>query len=622
MSWLENLYETFENNKALLDEPENPLLPICHTTQQAHIEVVLNGEGEFLRANVVEKEDNTTLVPCTEQSGSRAGIKPVHHPLHDKLQYVAGDFHHYGGKVTRGYAKDPEEPYRNYLKDLEQWTNSKYSHPKLKAIMRYVKKGSLIKDLIDYRILYLADNGKLLEKWVEKGDPPSIFGVLASTQAPYDAFVRWIVEVPGEPIAKTWQDKALIEAWTNYYIDAIDEEDVCYVTGREAALAKFHPAKIRNEGDKAKLISANDTSGFTFRGRFASGDEAAIVSFEVTQKAHNMLRWLIKQQGFRSGDLAIVAWAPSGHKIPDPIEDSLNLFGIEDEPDIPYTAEEFATKLRRKILGFKQDLGEFTNINIIALDSASPGRMSISFYRELWSSTFLKNLEQWHDDFSWKHSYRPKGAYKDFPREYMGAASLYDIAEAAYGIRLTQKLRAKTIERLLPCVIEGQPLPKDILISAVRRAANRVAFSEDWEWRKTLTIACGLYKGSNIKEGYTVALDKKITNRDYLYGRLLAYADNLEGWALKDSEEKRSTNAARVMSRFAERPYSTWRNLELSLRPYIDRLGPKSTKLQNGISEVMCLFSREDFISNRPLSGEFLLGYHCQLMDIWSKGTE
>ncbi|HBN97605.1 MAG TPA: type I-C CRISPR-associated protein Cas8c/Csd1, partial [Firmicutes bacterium] len=79
------------------------------------------------RADVVPRDDNTTLIPCTESSSSRAGTKPQNHPLCDKLQYVAGDFVKYGGVVTSGFAKEPTVPYESYVQDLRQWADSIYS---------------------------------------------------------------------------------------------------------------------------------------------------------------------------------------------------------------------------------------------------------------------------------------------------------------------------------------------------------------------------------------------------------------------------------------------------------------------------------------------------------------
>ena len=109
-----------------------------------------------------------------------------------------------------------------------------------------------------------------------------------------------------------------------------------------------------------------------------------------------------------------------------------------------------------------------------------------------------------------------------------------------------------------------------------------------------------------------MALDPNRKTRDYLYGRLLALADSLEEWALSEAKENRSTNAARLMQRFAERPYSTWRTIELSLTPYKARLGGKSKKRQRMIDEVIASFNGNDFTNDKRLSGEFLLGYHCQ----------
>lgn len=114
-----------------------------------------------------------------------------------------------------------------------------------------------------------------------------------------------------------------------------------------------------------------------------------------------------------------------------------------------------------------------------------------------------------------------------------------------------------------------------------------------------------------------MSLDLNRKSRDYLYGRLLAIADRLEGLALYNAKEKRDTNAARYMRQFAERPNRTWRQIELLLSPYVARLGGAAF-YKNLIDEVMCKFdSVEEFNSDKPLSGEFLLGYHCQRADLW-----
>ncbi|MCR4434914.1 MAG: type I-C CRISPR-associated protein Cas8c/Csd1 [Clostridiales bacterium] len=627
MNWIQKLYETYDACKSkigiITNDDEMPLLPICHTTQKAQIEIVIDGDGNFKRARFVPKEESRTIVPCTESSGGRAGSKPVNHPLCDKLQYIAMDFIEYGGEVTFGYLSNPKEPYENYKRDLKAWCESDYSHPKAKAVLKYIEKGNVIKDLVDHQVLFIGEDGKLLKKWNRKivKDAPD------SPQE--DAFVRWIVEIPGEQQAAVWTDSGLFESWINYYLSTKGGRDFCYVTGTVIPSAEQHPAKLRNDGDKAKLISSNDTSGFTFRGRFLTAEQACGVGCEVTQKAHNALRWLIARQGRvfyegkgREPGLTVVAWATSGKDIPDPLADPFTMLGFASiQSDSEYsvsTAQELAQKLKRKIAGYSVELGDTTDVVVMGMDSVTTGRMAIVFYRELTGSDFLKRIDNWHETCSWFHDYRyvelskpKKGSSKKKYLRFVGAPAPSDIAEAAYGKNLDDKLRSATVERILPCIIDGRKIPKDLVDSAVRRASNRIGM-EPREWNKTLSIACSLYKKLHEKEGLNMSLDKNRKTRDYLYGRLLALADDLEQWALNDVGEERQTNAARLMQRFADRPYTTWRTIELALSPYKARLGGKSLKRQRLISEVIAMFEPDDFISDKKLSGEFLLGYHCQ----------
>lgn len=616
MSWIQKLYETYENCQSVIgkvaSEKEVPLLPICHTTNKAQIEIVIDQQGNFRRARVVPKDDARTIIPCSETSGGRtSGEAP--HPLCDKLQYVAKDYAKYGGSKASYF--------KSYECELAKWCMSEYKNPKALAVFEYIKTGQVIEDLIAHNVLIASDGGKLIEKPERKGkDLPDIFKVLKDQ---YEAFVRWEVEIPDDKCSKAWEDKTLWDSWINYYSNIKQEKILCYVTGKELLSAEQHPAKLRNDGDKAKLISSNDTLGFTFRGRFTNAGQACGVGFEVTQKAHSALRWLISRQGYRNGDQAIVAWSTSGSEIPDPLADPLAILGEDnlksDDSDNFSIAQNLAIKLRQKIAGYKADLGDTSSVVVIGLDSATQGRMAITFYRELTGSEFLERLEKWHDTCAWVHDYGYNPETKKRIR-FVGAPAPRDIAEAAYGSKVDDKLKKSTVERLLPCIVDGQKIPRDVVDSAVRRACNRVGM-EGWEWNKTLSIACALYKKLNEKEDYSMALDKNRKSRDYLYGRLLALADSLEQWALNKAGEDRQTNAARLMQRFAEHPYSTWRNIELSLSPYKARLGGQSQKRQAVIDEVKNMFDTDDFMNDKKLSGEFLLAYSCQREALKQKGS-
>lgn len=614
MSWIHKLYETYERNAGHEPDGSDLLMPISHTTQQVQIEIVLDADGAFKRASVLDKKVCNTMIPCSEESGGRAGSKPANHPLCDKLQYVAGDFVGFGGEVTSGFAKNPDEPYQNFSIALRAWAESAFGHPKLNAILSYVERGHVVSDLLSEGILQV-DSGKILKKWSgEREAAPAIFKAIQATQTPDEAFVRWRVEELGNPISSTWQDGALIEAWIKYYQERQTKRGYCMVTGEDKALSIQHPAKLRHGGDKAKLISSNDTTGYTFRGKFIDSDEAASVGFEVTQKAHNALRWLISRQAYRNGDQVVVSWSVGGKPVPNPFLSTLDLLGIElpsqtGASEIGDVAQAFALRLKSAIRGYGKELEPTEDIVVMGLDSATPGRMAITFYRELKGSEFLDRIEAWHIKCAWSQNFG-----KD--RKFVGAPAPRDVAEAAYGRRLDDKLRKVAVERFLPCIVDGSPLPRDLVESTTRRASNRTGFEDKWEWEKCLGIACALFKGSQTERDYQMTLEADRRTRDYLYGRLLAIAENIESRALFVARETRDTTAARLMQRFADRPYSTWRTIELSLVPYKTRLrasrGGFLFKMDLLLDDVMGSFSGEEFTQDAPLSGEFLLGYHCQ----------
>jgi len=630
MNWIQSLYETYENCQNMIGysaESVRPLLPICHITTQTHIEVVIDGNGNFRRARLVDKDDSTTIIPATEGSAGKTGIKPECHPLSDKLQYLAGDFVDYGGEVTSGFSKDPTKPYQNFVDLLKKWCQSDYSHPKACAVLAYVQKKSLMRDLVAKKILLLDDKGELQSKENAQRDKngKDIFSIVSSQDK---AFVRWVVESHEGSESRAWLDKTLWESWSNYYLSSRTDTGLCMVTGQKRLLTDNHPKYIRREGDNAKIISANDASGFTFRGRFTDDDgiQACGVGLEISQKAHFALAWLISRQGYQEGDLAVVAWAVSGKKVPQPtvdLFDALYSDALSEESQIADTAQDMAIRLNNTIAGYRQEIGEREDVVIIAVDTAteSTARLSIVYYRALKGSEFLERIKNWHETCAWRHTYHlvekqnENGKTQKVSVPFYGAPAPADIAEAAYGSRLDDKLKKATIKRLLPCIVDGQPIPRDLVESVVRRASNRIGLKDpkdnsEQEWNKALSIACALYKKyKHGKENFEMALDENRTTRDYLYGRLLAIADVLEERALYNVE-KRATNAARYMQQFAQRPYQTWKQIHEALTPYMVRLGG-AHYYKNLMAQVVNL-NPEALEGNKPLSGEYLLGYYCQ----------
>ncbi|MBK7056292.1 MAG: type I-C CRISPR-associated protein Cas8c/Csd1 [Leptospiraceae bacterium] len=619
MSWIQKLYDTYEQCQTSVGDPNDskPLLPICHTTQKAQLQIILDSEGKFVNALVVPKKESRTIIPCTELSMGRAnGEAP--YPLCDKLQYVAKDYLEYGG--------DKKHYHSSYKELLSKWVNSKYANEYIQAVYQYISKGTVIGDLVNAKILYTDNKDKLIKKWSgEQKEKPELFTLFQNEAWQAEAFVRWEVRLlKGNPETKVWLNKKIWESWINYYKSTKSNQSLCYVSGKIDFSADRHPSKIRNDGDSARLISSNDDSGFTFLGRFSNSSQAFNLSFEVTQKAHNALQWLINKQGYINGDgnQVFVAWAVSGKQIPDPYSDTLGLFPDEEmnteSISAANTAQVFATNFNKLMAGYTVKLGVTESINVIGLDSASPGRLAIIFYRELTGSEFLERIQTWHSSSAWIQNYGQDFKTKKQIR-FIGAPSPKDIALIVYGMLKEGEGKSKvikaTIERIIPCIIDGNKIPFDIVQSCVRRVSNRISFEEIWQWDKALGITCSIFKNFYRERGYKMSLEKDRNTRDYLYGRLLAIADRIEGLALYKAGEKRETSAARLMQRFSEQPFETWKNIELSLSPYKARLGGANF-FQNQIDEIMGLFNSNDYLNNNRLSGEFLLGYHCQRKEL------
>lgn len=657
MTWMTKLHETYDKtikNPELTEHPD----PYFHIMEGCHIEITISENGDFKAAQslIIEKkygkkiyyEKTKTIIPITPKSltGRTSGAAP--YPLAEKLQYLAKDYIDFGGTKTSYFSQ--------YIDQLSNWVNhNEYSHWKAGVVKKYVEKGCVIKDLVNSDLLFVflhESKQKLITKWKEQGGsdekkPALIHSVIGGEQG--NAIVRWRVQKIGVPDDTTWHDDELIKSWQSYQKTIHKNNGFCQILGREAFVTSTHPKAIYPQAVNSKLISTPTDKGYlTYLGRFTDELQPVGISFEVSQKSHNALRWLIRRgQGKQIGESSgknkpgmIVSWAVSGADIPRPMDNSFDfLWGDIKETTIPHNinntinhnidiGQSFANELSRYMSGFKAKLKETDNIVIMGLDSATDGRMAITYYQEFFPKVYIERISQWHNDFAWPQRYTiEEDAGKSKPVKktiwHISAPPPRAIWEAIYGTHLNDSLKKNTIERILPCIVEARPFPHDLVLKAVQKASNRSAYKSDeqWLWEKNLGIACALYRGyckrnpKQTKE-FDMALEENNNSRDYLYGRLLAIAERLEDIALNVAGENRNTTAARLMQRFADHPATTWRNIELALQPYIQRLKNNRAGFLHNIQtlwdEVMGKFKEGDFIDDKPLTGEFLLAYHSQ----------
>ncbi|WP_107725902.1 type I-C CRISPR-associated protein Cas8c/Csd1 [Neisseria weaveri] len=657
MSWMQKLYRTYnevEKSADLSDSDKETLAPLWHSPQTAHIKIVLSGDGDFISAEVLP-DKTIVMLPVTEDSeGRTSGLAP--HALADSLQYIAKDLaltytaetvrEVEGSNGRKKIIKEKKEEliFKLYSDQLDRWCACT-DNPKILAIQKYIHKGTVLKDLIKAKVVPTDNNGKLLESWSRKDsetqEKPKLLDVLGQNPEIRKALVIWSVRIPGDSVSETWEDKAVQQSWSEYYQSTLANR-FCSVTGEEQKIRESHPAKLTYPGDRAKLISSNDKSGFTYLGRFEEANQAAVISAEVSHKAHAALRWLIERQGIRNDNQVTVVWATRCTNADEdkvlslPYRSETDIYAalfaednINEAADFGFNA---AQLMKQRLHGYRAKLTANDQISLLVLDGTSPGkgRAALTYYQEQLPDDYFANLNAWIDDFSWYQRYKLKEG-KPWLFAAPSMERIADVILSKFELEdKTKKARKQLYARLLPVIAGGKSvqIPYDLMQQSFQTACNSNG-CEYWEWERNIGVACALYKGWRVRHydkserrTYSMSLDTENCSRDYLYGRLLAQAESLEWYALYLQNGKktptRATNAERYFQQFAQRPYSTWRSLEseklVPYKNYLTGLGKDFYK--QAIGEIMELFQNEDFICDDKLSGEFLLGYHCQKMEI------
>lgn len=622
MSWIQNLCDTYDACKDVVgiycEDQTTMLLPIGHLLTELDVIIHLKQDGSFQRAEIIKSKNKTLIcVPCTDESEARSGTKAIDypHPLFDQIKYLS----------TQRYI-DNLGNWKGYLTDKFEY---QHAYKAIAAVYHYIIKGSILEDLKSFQIT-----------------------------AKDDMFVGFCVGLNDLIEDRLWMMPELWKAWIDYYLSEDiarrQTKDICYITGFDnSPFTEKHPKSINRFSGNAKLITGNDGSNFTYRGRFEQSSQAVTVSFEASQKAHQALRWLIsKTSCYRCDSQAIIAWAID--RIPDVpgfYDDSYDLYKMvarTDEEKMTLVENEiyvdYADALKKAMSGYGSSnklKSHIRRICIISTDAATTGRLSVTYYRELFENEYEERIENWHNTCKWYQPYGKdsNGIYKT--GYFIGAPAIDRITLAVLGKRRKQKdesydkIVKNLREQLVHCIFDGQRIPVSMVIAALKRASNPLAFentdaksnSDRWRtWEYVLGAACALikrYYHDYKKEEFAVELERGRRDRDYLYGRLLAVADRIESLARykqgKTKEDERVTNAIRYMTVFSQRPFRTWNMLfTQQINPYIQQLNGADWYL-NLIAEIMQLFEPGAFESPASLDGRYLLGFFAQRQEFLNK---
>lgn len=549
-----------------------PLVPLYHVKKRIDLSVLLKSDGSF---ESVSKTSENGIIPASEEAQGRSGTTVAPFPLVDQAKYFIQD-----------------EKREVYLNSLKKWCDFDPNNVALQAVYYYVAKKSLSNDL--------GKAGISPKDYLEKN-------------------VGWIVESNGHNI-KTWDNKKLVESYTAFFKKESEgkKKEFCMISGQEALPIKIIPP-ISKFG-LAKLVSSNDKSDYSYRGRFIDSEEALSVGYDTTQKAINALSWLCGNQSVSIGRGYLLCWNPNGIEVQNP---TLPLFENNTEKKVTYTdykraLEDYVLAKTSKLLIDKRDV-----ITVI-FDTATTGRLSTKFYSELSVDDFLKNLASWDKECCW---YNGRDGEVKSP-------SLSQMVKFAFGVGETFRVDEKIFSAYFSILIERRVcngrIPTEIFRKLVIKCSNLQIYIKDGFKLsdELLFVTCSVMRKYMLdikKKEYAMALEKDLQDRSYQYGRLLAVFDKIEQDALSITESKRVSNAIRMQNMFVRRPGNTSKIILEKLKTgYYPRFsGGKEgllvfyEKLIGEIMEILSSFPLSDF--DKPLGETYILGYYLQKNEFYKK---
>ena len=587
MGLLQRAVENYDCSRPLAGvyrEDHEPLAPVGHTLTSANLEITIDRNGRFREARKVDKSEPKILIPVTEESNGRtSALSP--HPLCEQLKYLV---------------KSNEKANEMYVAQLRDWVDSEYAHPMLRPILQYIESGTILSDLTQSGVLSLNAKGvydeKLLVRWRVLG--------LDETQS-----------------SACWMHQTLFQAFTEYYLRKISDRRpaLCMIEGKTGPAASQHPKGIIPINGNAKLISANDSSGFTYRGRFTDDWQAATIGYVASQKAHNALRWLAAEQGVNIGGRVFLCWNPQGKTLPKPMG------GLRPtQSQARWLPSDYQEELRNTLFSFKQDAqlkGNETAV-LAAFDAATTGRLSVTYYNELSVAQFLQRMHDWDKHCCW---YTPFG---------IQAPPLWQIVDCAFGtqrgafLETDDKIKRQHIQRLLDFKLSGGSFPLDMVQALVERASMPLAYDTK-NWRRIVSTACAAlqkYRYDTKQGGDEMAWELDKQDRSFQFGRLLAVMECAEADFLQSAHEERQTNAIKFMSEFRQRPWHVFERINLQLhKAYLPRIALwQKNRYERLVGEITSILKdipevQTEADLNTPLKDIYLMGYELQRNDFFTK---
>jgi CRISPR-associated protein Csd1 len=505
MSLMAALLETYNYalDRGLVDNYELStnglvLLPIYHSNKRASnnediFEITIDRNSNPVEGRFLNK-DEIIVFPITENSIIRSGSKVAPHAISDELSYLA----------NRIDEKKNEE-YLKGVRDLLDY-EEKFNYKNFRIIGEYITKNTILDDFLKFYFRnteYHIDD-KFNLKYEESGNDGKTKEKSLDLKK---IFITFKLEKEFSGDITLTRDVGLHDFYINYVRrknSSSNEVSYCDISGKLDYYVERHRGLIGN----AKLISISNNDE-TYYGRLKDGKDIYHISYETSQKTHNMLKYLIDNSNhsrFIGENAYIINWLSQ-----DLDKGGVKLLSEIDYEDIEDEGEksadelggEISDNLKKYFLGENSTFSGKRDFYVLIIEKISNGRISMKYFRRLSRSEAYQRVMDWYRSTSWQfYNYNSKKITERSP-------SLYEIVNFIYGQENSKgylacenkKLFRSTIERLIPCVIDGQRLPRDISRTVFYRLSKKQSYKKSWNG--ALNIGCALIKKhKNDYEGY------------------------------------------------------------------------------------------------------------------------
>ncbi|TAH64684.1 MAG: type I-C CRISPR-associated protein Cas8c/Csd1 [Anaerolineaceae bacterium] len=638
MSVIRALYDSYNIalNANLVDrvddiDQQTVLLPLYHSNRRSNgndiIQITLTNNGEFIKADWVPK-DEYIIFPVTESSIIRSS-RPAPHPLCDELSYLSKEINN--------------KKHELYIQEVGLWkgfTEGEQGNKTFYAISNYIMKETILYDVIKeiFGITeYNIDNKNVIHYFSKNQDK--------NEWEPEKIFITFLVENQ-DPLQKNLSvttDQQLHNNYINYVrtINMNKPKKYCNISKELTYCVKSHRGIIGN----SKLISVSNNNE-TYYGRFHSGEEVISIGYETSQKMHLILKFFLENinNSKRIGENSyLVNWFSDDISNSDGLQltssitthdyDDLDLEADDDNVSLGGNSSK---NLNDYLTGRERFVEPNSKFYVMIIDKISNGRVSIKYFRELNKSDLYQRVEEWYNSTRWGFY------YSNQKKTIQQSPSIYTLVDYIMGMEIEEnnkisiqcknkKLRSKTIERLLPCIVDGKKFPMDLSKKMFYNLCKRNSYSKTWD--SLVRVGCSIFKKSildnNWKDEVSQMLDDNNKSQSFRYGQLLAIYEKLEVDALytgSKDDVNRSTNAERLWAVYTKTPASTLMILETKVKPYKERLKKGKPSLYIYYERLIGLIMHElseianfENHKNNPLNEDFVFGYYAQKQDFYTK---